>query len=143
MIVKKKGAAERMGWGWHEVPLHEHLLYVSCAAQSLQNMSIWLMCGHLYIIMYLYCIVYIIIIYNTYDIFYTRRHWPLVVQYRFVLSELRVAHGLGVLVLVVVVLDSRFARHSGPRMVRTPLEPDGDAQQQQFGQHRTSHDVIF
>jgi len=71
-------------------------------------------------------------------IFYARRrHWPLVVQYRFVLGELRVAHGLGVFVLAVVVaLDSRFARHGGPRMVRTPLEPDGDAQQQQqFGQH--------
>jgi len=78
-------------------------------------------------------------------LFYTRRrHWPLVVQYRFVLGELRVAHGLGVFVLAVVVaLDSRFAGHGGPRMVRTPLEPDGDAQQQQqFGQHRRRSRVI-
>lgn len=74
---------------------------------------------------------------------------PFVVQYRFVLRELGVAPGLGVLVPVVllpalmvpVALDPRFAGHGRPGMVRTPLEPvggggGGNAQQQQQDQRR-------
>jgi hypothetical protein len=49
----------------------------------------------------------------------TCARWPFVVQYRFVLGELRVAHGFGV--LVTVALDPRFAGYGSPRMMWTPL----------------------